>query len=501
MPYLVDSVSKRRKIDPCHESMSLALPLSLKVADSPTARLISVLTHLKELAAKAGYKQCDMVLANIGDITGVPELPVMKEARSSVVQAFNNSTNPNGYPPYPGLTQLRHAVASDLMCRLGFADQGQDGLIKAGVLLPHEDLAELVSICAGSVGCSGSICSHVKYHRMRRNMFADRGQSVPNKPVTIAMDRTHYWKHQGVAEDFGEVQIYNFLALQEGSLHLNANEAQRLGRDGGGIMLLNFANPFCFLPSTEESQQFAAAVAEWNNANPSQEITVCLDGPYDDFDGPEGYRFASLLLKAGVTTSYIHARTKEEFATGSRGGEVLCNNPAIRQLFNAYKADYIGSDSKLEQEIALHLHNSTVRDEQKLMRNQIINERKEYFWKHLGQHPELAMIRKDTAPFYRPTGPFYVFLNLQSLIPGKYADSMDVCKALAKLGVILVPGTLFDIDPDDAEGMNRVGVRIAFGSFKSESWQSQIKMLVGALTKLVKPLSCSMEGTMHNLFI
>jgi len=192
-----------------------------------------------------------------------------------------------------------------------------------------------------------------------------------------------------------------------------------------------------------------------------------------------------MLLKAGVTTSYIHARTKEEFATGSRGGEVLCNNPAVRQLFNAYKADYIGADSMLEQEIALRLHHSPVRDEQKAMRNKIISERKEYFWSQLDEHPELAAIRKDTAPFYRPNGPFYVFLNLQSLIPGTYADSLEACKAMAKLGVILIPGTLFDVDPDAAEGMNRVGVRVAFGSFDSISWQDQIKMLVNALTKLV----------------
>jgi len=427
-----------------------------------------------------------MVLANIGDISGVPELPIMKEARCSAAQAFNDSINSNGYPPYPGITQLREAVAKDLMSRLGFADQSQEDLIKAGVLLSYQDLSELVSLGAGSVGCSGSICSHVKYHRMRRReMLKGMEQHVTLKPVTIAIDRTHYWKHQGVGEDFGKIEIYDFMVFREGSLHLDAKEAQRLGRDGGGIMVLNFANPLCFLPSAEEAHQFALEVAEWNNANPSQEITVCVDGPYDDFDGPEGYRFVSMLLKAGVTTSYIHARTKEEFATGSRGGEVLCNNPAVRQLFNAYKADYIGADSMLEQEIALRLHHSPVRDEQKAMRNKIISERKEYFWSQLDEHPELAAIRKDTAPFYRPNGPFYVFLNLQSLIPGTYADSLEACKAMAKLGVILIPGTLFDVDPDAAEGMNRVGVRVAFGSFDSISWQDQIKMLVNALTKLV----------------
>lgn len=467
-------------------AMCLSMPLSSKVQDSPTARLISVLTHLKELATKEGIKPADMVLANIGDITGVPELPVMKEARSSAAQAFNESHNSNGYPPYPGLPKLREAVAKDLMGRLGFADQTKEDLIKAGVLRSYEDYLELVSLGAGSVGCSGSICSHVKYHRMRRReMLKDMEQHVTLKPVTIAIDRTHYWKHQGVGEDFGKVEIYDFMVFREGSLYLDAKEAQRFGRDGGGIMVLNFANPLCFLPSAEEAQQFAFQVAEWNSANISQEITVCVDGPYDDFDGPEGYRFASMLMKAGVTTSYIHARTKEEFATGSRGGEVLCNNPAVRQLFNAYKADYIGADSMLEQEIALRLHKSLVRDEQKAMRNKVIRERKEYFWSQLGEHPELAAIRENTAPFYRADGPFYVFLNLQSLIPGKYADSLEACKAMAKLGVILVPGTLFDINPDAAEGMNRVGIRVSFGAFNNESWQSQIKMLVNALTKLV----------------
>lgn len=480
---MAESPLKKTRLTSEHGAMSLSVSLASPVADSPTARLISVLTHLKELASKAGHKQSELVLANIGDITGVPELPVMKEARSSAASSFNDSHNSNGYPPYPGLIHLRQLVAQDLMCRLGFADQGKDDLVKAGVLSPSHDLSELVTIGAGSVGCSGSIFSHVKYHRVRRGEMSN-GDGA-NKEVAIAMDRTHYWKHQGVAQDFGNVQIFDFMVLRDGALHLDAAEACRFGQGGGGVMVLNFANPLCFLPSADEALNFASEVAVWNAANPLQEITICVDGPYDDFDGPEGYRFVSLLLKAGVSTSYIHARTKEEFATGSRGGEVLCNNPAVRQIFNAYKADYIGSDSMMEQEIALYLHKSPSRDEQKAMRNKIIQERKEFFWSELERRPELATIRQDTAPFYRPTGPFYVFLNLQSLIPSKYADSYDACMSMAKLGVILVPGTLFDTNPDSAAGMNKIGVRVSFGSFKNDSWQSQIRALVNAVARLL----------------
>lgn len=478
---MTESPWKRRKCESDGHGMTLAARASSQTKDSPTARLISVLTRLKELAGMAGHKPKDLILANIGDITGIPELPAMKEARSSATAAFNESQNANGYPPYPGVPQLRQSAAKDLMCRLGFADQDRDALIKVGVLLPGQDMQDLVSIGAGSVGCSGSICSHVKYHRLQREAMSLR----TDIPVTVAMDRTHYWKHQGVGENFGDVKIYDFMALREGAVHLDAAEVQRFGRDGGGTMVLNLANPLCFLPSAAEAEAFVSQIADWNCANPSHEITVCVDGPYDDFDGIEGYRFVSLMLKAGVTTSYIHARTKEEFATGGRGGEVLCNNPLVRQLFNAYKADFIGSDSMLEQQIALHLHSSPVRDEQKLSRNKMIRERKEFFWSQLGQHPELAAIQRDTAPFYRPTGPFYVFLNVQSLIPAKYADSLEVCVAMARRGVILVPGTLFDINPDRATGMNQIGIRVSFGSFDNQSWQSQITGLVKALTEII----------------
>merc|ERR1719471_2683495 len=156
-------------------------------------------------------------------------------------------------------------------------------------------------------------------------------------PVAIALDRTHYWKHQGVAEDFGELRIHDFMALRDGGLRLDAEEVEHFGRGGGGVMVLNFANPLCFLPSAEDAHECVSRIAAWNSAHAAQEITVCVDGPYDDFDGAEGCRFVGMLLEAGVTTSYIHPRTKEQFATGSRGGEVFCNNPAVRQLFNAYK--------------------------------------------------------------------------------------------------------------------------------------------------------------------
>jgi aspartate/methionine/tyrosine aminotransferase len=250
-------------------------------------------------------------------------------------------------------------------------------------------------------------------------------------------------------------------------------------------MMLNFGNPLCFLPSADEAWKFASEVAEWNRINPTREITVCVDGAYDDLFGPEGYRFVGFLLQAGVTTTYIHPRTKEEFATGSRGGEVLCNNPAVRQLFNAFKADYIGSDSTLEQEIALYMHSAQSLDKEKKIRCDMIRERKEFFWSLLGRHAELAKIHKDTAPFYRPTGPFYIFLNLTSLIPAQFADSLEFCVAMAKLGVILIPGTLFDVNPTSSSGLNKVCARISFASLDSKSWQSQLDKVVTALLKVL----------------
>merc|ERR1719189_1542132 len=116
---------KRRKLGSCPHAMSIASSTVVQAQESPTARLVSMLGHLKDTAAKAGCKPSDLVLANIGDITGIPELPAMKEARSAAVRLFNDSCNMNGYPPYPGLTELRQVIAKDLMGRLGFAEQDQ----------------------------------------------------------------------------------------------------------------------------------------------------------------------------------------------------------------------------------------------------------------------------------------------------------------------------------------------------------------------------------------
>jgi DNA-binding transcriptional MocR family regulator len=68
---------------------------------------------------------------------------------------------------------------------------------------------------------------------------------------------------------------------------------------------------------------------------------------------------------------------------------------------------------------------------------------------------------------------------------GKYADSMAACLALARLGVILVPGTLFDQNPGQAQGMNKIGVRVSFGAFTESEWPAQIDRLAEALTKIV----------------
>jgi hypothetical protein len=381
---------------------------------------------------------------------------------------FNEASNNNGYPPYPGITPLREVVATDLLARLGFARQDIKSLREQGILAEGEPLSELISIAAGSVGCSGSIFAHIRYLQ----------QKTQNSSIAVALDRVHYWKHQGVAADFGIVKVYDFTSLHNGRLFLDASEALRFGHDGGGVLVVNFANPLAFCPSAEEAESFVRTVAEWNAANPCSIISAVVDGPYDDFDGPAGYRFTSKLLSHGVPTSYVHARAKEEFGTGSRAGEVLTNVPAIRQLFNGYKADYIGSDSKLEMQTAVELHRSLgARDAQKSANRALVVARKEFFWARLNARPALASVVRDTLPFYRPDGPFYVFLNVQSVIgetPGHYHDSLAVCEAFARQGVILIPGVLFDLDPAHATGLNKVGVRVSFGSFSATSWKAQV---------------------------
>lgn len=90
-----------------------------------------------------------MVLANIGDIVGIPELPTIKNARAKVVQDFNSSVlNLNGYPPYPGIILLRQKVALDLLQRLGL-EQSEEELISAGVLNPGQALYDMVTVTAG----------------------------------------------------------------------------------------------------------------------------------------------------------------------------------------------------------------------------------------------------------------------------------------------------------------------------------------------------------------
>ena len=84
--------------------MSVALmspPAPVVVRPSPTARLVACLGQLKQEASAAGIADADLVLANIGDIKGVPELPVVKKARSAVTEEFGTAFNANSYPPYP----------------------------------------------------------------------------------------------------------------------------------------------------------------------------------------------------------------------------------------------------------------------------------------------------------------------------------------------------------------------------------------------------------------
>ena len=94
----------------------------------------------------------------------------------SATKQFQNSvTNLNGYPPYPGLTELRELVVQDLMDRLGLSLDNQ-ALVAQGILAPGQANYELVSICSGSVGCSGSIYAHVRY--LEAQTVSPRGRLV-----------------------------------------------------------------------------------------------------------------------------------------------------------------------------------------------------------------------------------------------------------------------------------------------------------------------------------
>jgi aspartate/methionine/tyrosine aminotransferase len=456
-----------------HMMLSSSTPLP-RAKISATSLLINTLGQLKQIARDAGFEDGQMIMGNIGDVGGIPELGTVKRAREVVSRRMNESVakNLNGYPPYPGLPALRQRVATDLLGRLGFGTPTAASLERADILKSGQSLGDLVSIASGSVGCSGSIYAHVKLAQLA-------GAEKPK----IAIDRTHYWKHQGVGEDLGRVVVYDFMKVSDrGTLRLDASEVDRFGASDGGVMVLNFGNPAAFLPSKEDATDFVLSIKNWNAKNPEKQITVIVDGPYDDFDGTEGYRFPSLLFKAGVVTSYSHARTKEEFATGSRLGEVISNHPVIRDIFDGYKADYVGSDSRIEQEMGLEvLASMAERNEEKEVRMAMVRERKSFFWAQLGEMG-LDQIKKDTAPFYRPGGAFYVFMNLQSMVGAKkHVDSLAVCESMAQKGVILVPGTLFDVNHGDASGINRTGVRVSFAAFGESNWRDQIRGLVGAL--------------------
>lgn len=141
-----------------------------------------------------------------------------------------------------------------------------------------------------------------------------------------------------------------------------------------------------------------------------------------------------------------------------------------------------------EQEAAIRLHvRRAEREQQKRACNAMIRTRKEYFWDKMSKNDALKSIQKDTEAFYRPDGPFYIFVNLCSLIDGdnpRFQDSTAVCVAMAKLGVILIPGTLFDENPDEAKGMNKIGVRVSFAAFEEAQWKAQIDGVVDAFGKI-----------------
>ena len=66
------------------EGMTLATKVLPQSVPSATSRLIQTLGRLKEIARSKGFSDSQMVLANIGDVAGVEELPVTKAARESV---------------------------------------------------------------------------------------------------------------------------------------------------------------------------------------------------------------------------------------------------------------------------------------------------------------------------------------------------------------------------------------------------------------------------------
>ena len=449
---------------------------------SPTSKLINTLQRLLQIAIENGVAQSDLVLAHIGDVKGIEALDVMSKSRVDVADKMMRSrVNLNGYPPYPGMPELRKLVAVDLLRRLG-TTQDEGKLRECGVLEEAQGLGDLVHIASGSVCCSGSIYAHIRYLKERT------GRAETN----VAMDTCHYWKHQGVGADAGKVKVYGFMRLEEtegeAKLVLDASAVAEFGLDGGGVLMVNFGNPCNFLPTGEESQRFAKTIVDWNEQHPESLISVVIDSPYDDFDYEDnrGYFFASALLTAGVTTSYCHARTKEEFATGSRLGEVLSNHPFVRAAFTDYKADYIGSDSRLEQEIAILMHQSQeARDEQKRDRMNRVRERKRYFWAELSAHHSLKEVITDTKPFYREEGAFYLFLNVRSLILAQgMPTSLQLCEHLASKGIILVPGVLFDLNPDLPQGFNQVCVRVSFAAFAEDRWKEEIDKLVSVLASL-----------------
>ena len=464
--------------------MNLNDKTPLPVTPSPTSQLIRTLTRLLGIAKDNGITESALILAHIGDVKGIRALDTMATARVQVAEKFQQSrVNLNGYPPYPGLPALRAFVAKELLTRLGIAVD-EDALRPAGVLESSETAGDLAHIGSGSVCCSGSLYAHCRYLR----------QKTGRENVNVAVDVCHYWKHQGVGVDMGTVKVYAFMRVQgEGSdtcLMLDSHAVREFGEDGGGVLMINFGNPCNFLPRKEDAEEFAAAIVSWNVDNPSRRISVVIDSPYDDFDYEDnrGYRFASILFKAGVTTSYCHARTKEEFATGSRLGEVLSNHPYIRAAFTDYKADYIGSDSRVEQEIALLMHeDKEKKEEEKRDRMQRVRERKRYFWSLLGEEPSLSEVLQDTRPFYREEGAFYLFLNVRMLMETQgMPTSLHFCEHLATSGIILVPGVLFDINPSAPQGFNKTCVRISFAAFAEDSWKQQMENIVKALVLLTR---------------
>ncbi|RAP29472.1 hypothetical protein DID78_03700 [Candidatus Marinamargulisbacteria bacterium SCGC AG-343-D04] len=427
--------------------------------------------YLKETVAKRKGLACrDFVPVNIGDIT-IPEAERPK-VLGEVAMVWQSSLecNHDSYPPYIGLPRLRQLYAEDLQKRLG--------------LTPDELPGDRVLVASGSIGCQIAIEAHCSF----------LGSS------NMSVDQTHYWKHIDIANSLGVTSTsYDFVVRGDDNyLHLNTDAVNAFGKTGGGVIVLNFGNPFSYSPNKADSGAFIKCIEDWNEANPEKQISVVLDGAYDGFQQADGFTFPSLLLKSKVPSTYVHPRTKEGFATGSRLGDVATNCDDIHEMCVANKSR-LGSDSRVEQEVEIKLMQSDSFKKSVLTCFKEVQNRKSYFWSLLNTQvdtlrvddPKVAIkinqIVDDTTPFYLESGAPYLFLNFESLQQDNLSLTIThIADQFAKEGVVLVSGDCFALDPENPTGFNKSCVRIAFGALDNRCWEEQLERVAQAVQNIVK---------------